>query len=177
MERVMQAGQALLALMGAALLLSACSSGDPHLMNLRTTGTGPDEFAVEPSKPLSMPQDLTALPTPTPGGSNLTDVHPVADAITALGGKPSSPTAPLRAADRTLVNYADRYGVAPGIRETLATEDLDWRKSHGPRFTDWLFGMNVYFKAYEAFSLDPYQELAIWRAKGVATPSAPPEKK
>lgn len=172
----MQAGQALLALLGAALLLSACSSGDPHLMNLRSSGTGPDEFAVEPAKPLSMPKDLTALPTPTPGGPNLTDVHPVADAVAALGGRPSSPTAPLRAADRNLVNYADRYGPVAGIRDTLASEDLAWRKAHGPRFTDWLFGMNTYFKAYAAFSLDAYEELAAWRAKGVATPSAPPQK-
>jgi len=174
----MQARQALLALMSAALLLSACSSsGDPHLMNLRSTGSGPDEFAVEPVKPLSMPKNLTALPAPTPGGTNLTDPHPAADAVTALGGKPTSPTAPVRAADRQLVNYADRYGPTTGIRQILAREDLAWRKAHAPRFTDWLFGMNVYFKAYKAFDLDAYKELAYWRSKGVATPSAPPAPK
>ncbi len=174
----MQAGQALLALVGAALLLSACSSsGDPHLMNLRAPGSGPDEFAIQPAKPLSMPQNMSALPAPTPGGSNLADTNPIADAVTALGGKPSSPAAPVPAADRGLVNYADRYGPVTGIRDILAREDLAWRKAHGPRFTDWVFGMSVYFKAYKNFELDAYKELASWRAKGVATPSAPPGQK
>ena len=72
-----------------ALLLTACGSGDkvPHLMNLRSSTDGPDEFAILPPKALSMPTDIAALPDPTPGGANRTDPHPQDAAVGALGGK------------------------------------------------------------------------------------------
>jgi hypothetical protein len=38
-----------------------------------------------------------------------------------------------------------------------------------------LFNLNVYYKAYEPLSLDQYAELEKWRARGLRTPSAPPE--
>ena len=170
----MQARRALLALTGAAMLLSACSSGTPHLMNLRKTGYGPDEFAILPPKSLQMPKDLTALPTPTPGGTNLTDPTPVADAVKALGGKPSNPNAQVPASDSALVKYADRDGVTPDIRSVLASEDLAWRKKHQGRLLERIFDVNTYYRAYQAFTLDAEQALAYWRARGVATPSAPP---
>ena len=60
--------------LGAMLVaLAACGgSGDPNLMNLRNTESGPDEFSVLPTEPIEMPQDLASLPTPTPGGVNRT---------------------------------------------------------------------------------------------------------
>ena len=36
------------------------------------------------------PEDLAALPEPTPGGVNLTDHNPQADAVAALGGTSAS---------------------------------------------------------------------------------------
>lgn len=169
----MQARTGLLALACAAML-SACASQDaPHLMNLRSATDGPDEFAILPPKGLEMPKDITALPEPTPGGANLTDRDPRGDAIAALGGKPGKATG-VPAGDRGLVAYAGRRGVTADIRTLLAAEDLDWRRRHDGRLLERLFAVSVYYKAYLAFQLDQFQELRLWRARGVPTPSAPP---
>ena len=163
-----------LVLAGAVLLaLAACGGAkrEPHLMNLRSSTDGPDEFSILPPKGLELPPDLAALPEPTPGGSNLTDQHPMDDAIVALGGDAGAGAA----SNGGLVTYASRHGVAAGIRETLAAEDLRYRQTHGGRPLEKLFRVNTYYKAYARFWLDVYAELARWRAAGVATPSAPPK--
>ena len=159
----------------ALVALSACGGGSkvPHLMNLRSSTDGPDEFAILPPKALSTPPDLTALPDPTPGGDNLTDPHPMNDAIVALGGQVPA-AAGVPSGDAGLVNYADRQGVTADIRTTLAADDLEFRRKHPGKLLERAFGVNVYYKAYTAYWLDAYAELARWRQAGVATPSAPP---
>lgn len=157
----------------SALTLSACG-GDksPNLMNLRSDTNGPDEFGILPVKQLEMPTDLVNLPEPTPNGSNLVDPTPEADAILALGGKPDSGSN-----DAALVAFAARAGVTPDIRNILAAEDLRFRQTNNGRLLERLFKNTVYFKAYLPLSLDQQAELARWRARGVATPSAPPVAK
>lgn len=157
----------------AMLLLAACGGGDPELMNLRSTGQGPDEFSILPSKPLEIPDTLGALPTPTPGGANLADRNPEADAIAALGGDPSR-SREIPASDAAVVAHARRYGADPGIRQTLAAEDLQWRRDNDGRLLERVFNVNVYFEAYEPMALDQHAELARWRAAGARNPSAPP---
>lgn len=160
----------------AAALLAACSSDkEPRLMKLRSTTAGPDEFSIVPSKPLEMPPDLTALPEPAPGGANLTDPTPIADAVSALGGKPAylSATA-IPAGDGGLVNYAARFGVDQNIRDTLAAADLEHRRENDGRLLEKLFNRSVYFKAYRDMALDQGAELERWRKLGVRTPAAPP---
>ena len=56
--------------------------GEKNLQN------GPDEFGIVPFRPLELPDGLTSLPNPTPGGRNLTDSLPEHDAVAALGGRP-----------------------------------------------------------------------------------------
>lgn len=167
----MLTGRIILAMTFAAML-SACAGGDktPKLMNLRSSTAGPDEFGILPPKALQMPKDLAALPEPTPGGKNLTDPTPEEDAIAALGGKPGRGVG----IDAGLMNHAARFGVTGGIRDTLAVEDLEWRRSHDGRLLERLFAVNVYYRAYEAMSLDQHAELLRWRKRGVKTPSAPP---
>jgi hypothetical protein len=157
-----------------ALSLAACASGDkdPELMNIRQTSQGPDEFSIVPPKGLEEPPNLSDLPEPTPGGANRTDQTPQADAVAALGGKPAALTAGVAAGG--IVNYASRFGVDSGIRGELAAEDLEWRRDHDGRLLERLFNVNVYFRAYEAMSLDQYAELARWRKRGLRTPAAPP---
>jgi Protein of unknown function (DUF3035) len=158
----------------AALVLSGCGNdNNPILMNLRPQGNGPDEFAILPPRPLQLPTDLAALPPPTPGGTNLTDPNPKADAIVALGGNPAA-AGGIPAGDAGLVSYASRNGVASDIRTTLATEDLEFRRDNNGRLLERLFDVNVYFKAYADQSLDQQSELAFWRSRGARTPSAPP---
>ena len=67
--------------------LGACGSN--QLMNIETGQNSPDEFAILPTRALSMPPDLALLPAPTPGGANITDPNPNADAVAALGGNPA----------------------------------------------------------------------------------------
>ncbi|MGL5011524.1 MAG: DUF3035 domain-containing protein, partial [Paracoccaceae bacterium] len=158
----MTAARMVLAL-AAALVLSACGNDDnPILMNLRPQGNGPDEFAILPPRPLQLPEDLAALPTPTPGGSNRTDPTPREDAIIALGGNPQA-AGGIPAGDAGLVSYATRNGVAADIRTVLATEDLEFRRDNNGRLLERLFDVNVYFKAYRDQALDQQAELAFWR--------------
>lgn len=175
----MAAARVVLAIAGAALLsVSACGKADkaPILMHVHSETQGPDEFSIVPSKPLEMPDSLTDLPAPTPGGSNRTDATPRQDAIVALGGNPAKANA-IPAADSALVARAARYGVDGGIREALAKDDLEFRRKNDGRLLERLLSVNVYFKAYRKMALDQQRELLRWRKLGVATPSAPPAKK
>lgn len=167
----MQTAKVIFAVIAAAML-AGCGNGDklPQLMNIRSTTQGPDEFGILPPKALSLPDDLRALPEPTPGGANLTDPTPNADAIAALGGRPGAGAG----GDAGLMNHVSRYGVASGIRATLASEDLTWRRDNNGRILERLFNVNVYYKAYKAQALDQQAELFRWRKRGVKTPSAPP---
>ncbi len=159
-----------------AVTLSACSQKEPRLMNLRSDGTGPDEFSVLPTKPLEQPRDYAALPPPTPGGTNRTDPTPIADVAQALGGSRAAATnSPLRAGEASLVTAVSRYGVAADIRTTLAAEDLEWRRKHNARLLERLFKVSVYLRAYEKMSLDQYLELERLRALGIWTPAVPPD--
>lgn len=166
-------GKATIALL-AVLGLAACSSGTPQLMNLRT-GEGPDEFGIVPPKPLDMPENLAELPEPTPGGSNRSDRNPEAEAIIALGGTPGA-AGGIPAGDGALYSHAARFGVESGIRGTLASEDLEWRRDKNGRILERLFNVNVYYKAYRTQRLDQQAELQRWRKLGLRTPSAPPRK-
>lgn len=74
-----------LAIIGLICAVAVSGCGRKELRDIRSTGTGPDEFLVLPPKPLSAPEDYTALPTPTPGGQNRSDVNPQAEAVVALG--------------------------------------------------------------------------------------------
>ena len=172
----MQAGYGRAVIAVAAMVtLAACGGkGDPQLMNLRA-GQGPDEFAIVPPKALEMPENLGDLPEPTPGGYNRTDQNPEADAAVALGGKPSA-AGGIPSGDSALYAHAARFGVDGGIRATLASEDLDWRRDNKGRPLERLFNVNVYYKAYSKQRLDQQAELARWRALGARTPSAPPRQ-
>lgn len=157
-----------------ALGLAGCSS-DGKLMTL-TSDDGPEEFAIVPTKPLEMPADLAQLPQPTPGGANITDPNPDADAVAALGGNPAQLSAQgVGAADGALIAHASRAGVTPGIRQVAAEEDQQYRSRHGRRLLEVLARSNVYYRAYRPQSLDAQAELERWRRTGVQTPSAPPK--
>jgi Protein of unknown function (DUF3035) len=166
-------GKAIIAIV-AVLGLAACGDGTPQLMNLRT-GEGPDEFGIVPPKPLEMPESLSELPEPALGGSNRTDRNPEAEAVIALGGKPGA-AGGIPSGDSALYSHAARYGVESGIRSTLASEDLQWRRDNNGRILERLFNVNVYYKAYSDQRLDQQAELQRWRKLGLRTPSAPPRK-
>jgi hypothetical protein len=155
----------------AAAALSACSSGDPQLMNLSRSSQGPDEFLIVPNKPLTIPEDLAALPTPTPGGRNLAGATPREDMIAALGGNVAAETR----GSGGLIAYTTRFGVDGAIREELAVADLEYRRQNDGRLLERVFNVPIYFEAYAPLSLDQYSELDRFRRAGIRTPSAPPD--
>ncbi len=167
----------------AVMALSACGgrNKDPQLMHIRSNTSGPDEFTILPGKTLEAPDFKAELPAPTPGGGNLTDPTPKADAVAALGGNPArvSTTGPnnIGRGDGALVNHARRFGANGAIRQTLAAEDLEFRRDHKGRVFERWFNINVYLKAYRKVSLDQHRELERFRRRGVHTPSAPPDPK
>ena len=158
-------------ILGAMVLtLAACNAGTPQLLNLRNDEEGPDEFAILPTAPLEIPESLAALPEPTPGAPNRVDPTPEADAIAALGGNQNR----ARQGSGDLVNYTTRLGVGGDIRPVLAAEDQEFRRRNDGLVLERMFGVNVYFDAYEDQSLDQQAELERLRRLGVRTPAAPP---
>ena len=157
------------------LALGACARGEPDLLSPTRSGDGPDEFAIVPNRPLQAPESYASLPPPTPGGANRTDQTPLADAAVALGGRPGAAGA-VPAGDGGLVRYAGRGGLEPGIRRTLAAEDYAFRSRNRGRLLERLLDTNVYYRAYRRQSLDQYAELERFRAAGVRTPAAPPDR-
>jgi len=148
------------------LMLGACGGSDRGLRDLSSTGAGPDEFTVLPTNPLILPNDLTNLPEPTPGGTNITDPTPNADAVAVLGGNPDRliPNG-VPSSDSALVAAASRNGVEQNIRQTLAEEDAAFR---GRQTRFGFFRRNDrYFQAYARQALDAYAELQRFRNAGV----------
>jgi hypothetical protein len=161
----------IVALIVTTVMLSACAN--KGLREVDSNSRGPDEFIVEPKEPLQPPADYTSLPAPTPGQGNLVDNDPLADAVVALGGKPSTATA-VPASDGALVTAASRFGVTPTIRQDLAVADADFRRRQS-RFTQFrLFPEDRYQQAYRRQALDAEQSAATWRRAGAYTPSFPP---
>ena len=153
------------------LAVAGCSTGTPDLVRLRSEG--PDEFAILPAEPLEPPPSLSVLPPPNPGGPSRTDPNPLADAAVALGGRPGARNR-VPGRDVAVVAHAGRAGVRPGVRATLAAEDLAERRRRSPRLLERLFGTNTYQQAYERQELDQHAELERFRRAGIRTPSAPP---
>ncbi len=158
-------------------LVSACGNKDKPLTRIKKTGDGPDEFTIIPGKPLQAPESYAALPTPTPGGSNLTDLNPLSDGAAALGGNTAAlATAGIPSADAGLVRHSSRYGVTPGIRQTLRAEDDNTRRRHG-RVNMFNIGpVDDYTNAYRRQWLNSDAEFRRLRRAGINVPSAPPEE-
>ena len=158
-----------------ALAVSAC--GAKNLRVLESGSTGPDEFLILPSKPLTPPTDYAALPTPTPGGANLTDATPQQDLVASLGGRPSAltPGAGVPAGDSALVAAASRHGVEPGVRETLTAQHEKALKKARRSGRLKIVPVDRYKQAFEKEALDPYLVTERFRRSGFGTPSSPPD--
>ena len=157
-----------------AAVVSGCA--DRGLHDLRSNSAGPDEFMVLPVKPLTAPRDYDVLPAPTPGGGNLVDPNPRADAVASLGGRPAAlnPGGGIPAADNALVAQASRHGVEQNVRSNLAQEDAKFRKRQGRLSSIKLFRVDRYEQAYRNQKLNPFGNADRFRGAGVATPTSPP---
>ena len=167
--RLMQAG----IVVAALVALSACEN--TGLRTLSKPGEGPDEFLIVPGKPLQEPPDFSALPEPTPGGSNLTDQAPLQDGVAALGGRrPAEGAGAVPGSDAALVNRASRFGRDSNVRAELAAEDEDFRRRRGRLTQIRIVRVDRYNQVYRNQALDPQQEINRWRRAGARIPTAPP---
>jgi len=156
-------------------LVAVAGCSKKGLRDLRPNGPGPDEFMILPNKPLTAPKDYQVLPAPTPGGANLVDPHPKAEAIVALGGKASALTPDgVPASDGALVSQASRYGVPANTRVSLAETDAKFRKRQSVMTRIRLFPVDRYEQAYRRDALSPFEETNRFRRSGFGTPSSPP---
>ncbi|NNE53442.1 MAG: DUF3035 domain-containing protein [Sulfitobacter sp.] len=154
------------------LVLAACNN--QGLRDLRTNTGGPDEFMIQPVKPLEAPDSYETLPPPTPGQANLTDRSALDEGIVAFGGRPAAVSGGIPASDAGLVRHTSRFGVDGNIREDLAEADADFRKRKA-RFTQFrIVPVDRYNQAYRREALDQDAEARRWRRAGARTPSAPP---
>ncbi len=165
-------------ILGSVVVVGGCSN--KGLIQLQSSGRGPEEFSVMPVKPLTEPSNFTTLPTPTPGGTNLVDTNPRAEAIAALGGRASAQSAQgVSSGDVALVNQASRYGVPSNTRVELAETDEEFRKRKSKAFLSRLkLGrFDHYNEAYKDQAVEPYSESQRFRRGGALTPSSPPASK
>jgi len=154
------------------VLVAGCAN--VGLRDLQSTSSGPDEFGLQPVAALQAPASYSELPTPTPGGVNLTDRSAVAEGIAALGGRQGDPNGAIPASDGALVQHASRLGVTQGIRQELAESDAAFRKRKA-RLTQYrIVAVDRYNQAYKDQALDAQAEQNRWRNAGARTPSAPP---
>jgi hypothetical protein len=150
-------------------LIAACSSDDARLRDLYDVGTGPEEFAVLPSKPLIIPSNLQELPVPDETVENLADPTPKRDLIEKLGGSIDE-TKSVPKKHKDLLNYVSRAGVNSNIREELAEEDRKFLRRMGVLTSVKLFRVDRYNQIYRKMTLSAPKELERWRSLGVRTP-------
>ena len=158
----------------ALLALAACGDrGEESVLDRVSSGTiqSPDEFAVLPAKPLILPDDLAALPPPTPGQTNRADLTPIQDLEVALTGRTGRGVA--SGADAAMLRTATRGGITPGIRQVLAEEDVVWRDTHKGLVLERLLLRNSERVTYRQMILDAEAELRRLRALGIQVPQLP----
>jgi len=162
----------------AATFLSGCGnseSGLGKLFSKSSNDAGPDEFAIVPTKPLELPEDMVSLPEPDVGGPNLVDPKPEHDAVAAMGGRPDRlDSNKINGGEGALLAAATRFGTSANIRGVLAAEDEKFREKNGPKLLERWLGTDTYLSRYEAQTLEARRELGRMRRIGARTPTAPP---
>ncbi len=154
-----------------AAALTGCGKSELRLFEERKNA--PDEFLLLPAGALEDPADYTTLPSPTPGGSNLTDRDPQAEAIAALGGNAAAAGS---SGDSALLTATNRYGVQGDIRQELSEEDEKLRKRNAFLINLKLFPTDKYAEIYEKQTLDAEEAAIVFQNAGIPTPNAPFDK-
>ena len=155
-------------------LLVVCVAGAVSVAGCSGSGQKKraDEFAVLPTIPLEIPDDVTTLPVPN-DGQNLVDKRPKASAIAALGGRVGVGRASAGRTsgdDASLLGVAMRFGVEPDIAEVLYKEGAAARRSARGTGIERAFGYNAVKRAYKNQTLNEEAEAARLLALGVFVP-------
>lgn len=159
----------------AAALLAGCTASSDGSGDWRESvglaAPPPNEFLVVSRAPLEMPPSSETLPTPRPGAPSRVEPDPVSEARAALLGPSAAPAGPAPSAGERAL--ADAAGPAdPSVRQTLAAEAPERARRFG------LESFGFTFPNADGSSgdrLDPEEEAARLRERGVPTPTAPPD--
>ncbi len=90
-EAVMARIRTLTALAAIAFCASGCGSAGFQIREaIGVDKNPPDAFVILPTRELEIPQNLTALPPPSPGAASPLEIDPRAMALSALGGQPAA---------------------------------------------------------------------------------------
>jgi hypothetical protein len=153
--------------------LGGCSNGGLAGF-LRTSGatSTPDEFLVLPTRPLEIPDNLSALPPPTPGTVNRVDYQPERIAVAGLTGK----DVPLTTTSGTaLLARAGAGSANPQIRVITAEEDADYRSVNKGRLLERWFSRDKEAVVYRSMTLDAAAAYDEMRSRGVEVSPPPPD--
>jgi hypothetical protein len=136
-------GRPLLVCAAAALMLTGCGDARKIVGLDRST---PDEFAVVPHQPLTLPPDLRSLPAPTPGAPRPQEPSPAEVAQTQLfKGKGKPVTAD--AGGKALVAAAGP--IDPDVRRKVNEETTDMIS----RDRSWLDGLLFWQKREDPYTV------------------------
>ena len=160
-----------LLVLGILSLAGLAACGKQGLRTVSQPGEGPDEFMIIPANPLSPPQDYSALPAPTPGGTNLADRIPSDEVTVALGGRVQS-GAGVPQSDAALLSATNRYG-SPGNTRAELQQEFDKQVGRAQRWQS-LRLVDRYDDLFRKEWLDPQQERDRFLRSGVPVSSAPP---
>jgi len=116
----------ILGMSAIALVVAGCGGGEKN---------PPDEFAVSTVKPLVLPENFAALPTPTPGTRSPLQPDPIAEARAVLLGEtdPQPANARISASESALLASTGASEADPNIRTVLQAEQ-DAREASRPSY-------------------------------------------
>ncbi|MEM8572452.1 MAG: DUF3035 domain-containing protein [Pseudomonadota bacterium] len=161
-----------LLLFSLAVMVSGCGDGVAGFLRSSGATSTPDEFQVLPTRPLEIPDDLAALPVPTPGATNRVQYEPEPLAIAGLTGQEQ----PARTANgAALLARAGAASNDPQIRATLATEDAAYRANNRGRVLERWFSNDREALIYRDMTLDAGAVYESMRARGVRVSAPPPD--
>ena len=117
-------GILLLLLTISIVSISACGQVADLKKKVGLTIESPDEFLVQPQKPLQMPETKN-LPVPQPGAKSLVAYDPEAEARKALFGNSTSISTTPSVGEADLLKSANAANVDPNIRSVVEEEAGD----------------------------------------------------
>ena len=155
----------IIALLLFSLIGCSQEGRDPNLATFKPNAN-PDELALIVYNKIEKPENLSEI-TPPKTNVNSVEPNPKADALAAFGGREPRRNRSIPDTDNTMLTHISRLGINPEIRGVLASEDLEFRNNVRGRPLEVLAKVNLYYKAYEPYSLDPELEVIRLREAGI----------
>ena len=158
----------------ALTLLGACAEREEKtrsLLNIRDSARNLDEFAIEKSNPLVIPDNVSkkTLPIPNPRARNRAEVS-----VDKILNNALQNNGARGVKSEAFLKQATRFGIDDNIRAELSREDRLFRENAYVSVVERVGNVAVYFRLYEEDTLDVNEELRRLRNLKVKTPNRGP---